>query len=382
MNYLSKNAGKIPYTALLISTLLWAWSPCAAQQSDLANLALEIAQARLTEFGPDYEAKIDETRNIIYISALDDKHLNETTNLLSTFTDFQRAILFREELKWNVTVILPLSKDYTPLAPAKNITGFYKPPQRELISIDRSRVLVHEFTHALHHSDMAAADQNHPIWIVEGLACLFEASKVTDSSFIPQVDGRLTTLQAAIRKKETIALDKFLQMSRKEFHKDTRLAYAQSRYIMLYLYQNDKLSKWYNNYKSNFSKDTSGRKAMEKAFLKPIYEIEKDFLNWSQSLQLPWGEASSNQARLGAQVKAAGNGVKVVGFVRGSAGETAGRLIIGDIITEFNGYEIRNPAEFVGAVRATGANQTVIIKVQRHGREVILRQPLSSPKAN
>ena len=75
---------------------------------------------------------------------------------------------------------------------------------------------------------------------------------------------------------------------------------------------------------------------------------------------------------MGAQVKAAGNGVKVVGFVRGSAGETAGRLIIGDIITEFNGYENRNPAEFVGAVRATGANQTVIINLPMFGQGLFM----------
>ena len=66
-----------------------------------------------------------------------------------------------------------------------------------------------------------------------------------------------------------------------------------------------------------------------------------------------------------------------MGFTPGGAAERSGRLKIGDIIEKFNGLAIRNPAEFVAAVRSAGANRTVTIQLLRSGKRTTVRQPLS-----
>ncbi|MCK4601127.1 MAG: hypothetical protein KAU28_01590, partial [Phycisphaerae bacterium] len=187
--------------------------------------AEQIAAAQLKRFGEHYEAKLDATRHLIYISTLDDEHFRETAALLAGFADAMRKTLFPTPLPWNVTVVLPTSEDYDPLAPAKNVKGFYNTANRTLTSLDRGRILLHEFTHALHHADAAAAKQKHPVWIREGFATLFESSKFTDEGLKPRVDLRALRLQEAIRKESTIALQRLVKLSPEQFQADALLCY-------------------------------------------------------------------------------------------------------------------------------------------------------------
>jgi len=52
-------------------------------------------------------------------------------------------------------------------------------------------ILTHEFTHALHFADQEGRGQEHPIWIAEGLATLFESSKLLGGHAVPQANYRL-----------------------------------------------------------------------------------------------------------------------------------------------------------------------------------------------
>ena len=134
-----------------------------------------IAELQLKRLGPGHQAKIDKQRRIIYISALDPRHLQETMDLLSAYTDAQRKTLLTRPLTWYVTVILPTVDEYRRLAGNKRALGFYQPVTRTLTSVDRGRALIHEFTHALHHADQSASRQRHPPWVCEGLATLYES---------------------------------------------------------------------------------------------------------------------------------------------------------------------------------------------------------------
>ena len=348
-----------------------------AKTKNLTAEAAALAKTQLEYFGQGYAAHTDTRRRLVYISALDEKHFRQTMLLLSAVADAHHKTLFLEPPTWNVTVILPTVQDYKPLAPADNVLGFYRPTDRTLISIDRGRVLVHEFTHALHHADSAAVGQHHPIWISEGLATLFEASKITPQGLVPLVDQRLVTIQKAIRKKTVVPLEKLFRLNRIDFIRNAELCYAEARYVMLYIHRRGLLKRWYEQYKADYKSDQTGAAAMKKLLGKRTSVIEDDWKKWVRQLRLPWGEVRAGQGRLGAEVQDHPQGVKIVGFAPGSAAERAGRLKNGDIIEKFNGRAIRNPAEFVAAVRAAGANRTVTIQLLRNGRRMTVSQPLS-----
>ena len=340
--------------------------------------ARTIVQHQLKRFGPDYQGRFDLPRHLVYVSALDEQHFRRTAQALALFADGFRKTLGVARPQWIITVVLPTVEDYRPLAPAKDVAGFYSPADRTLISIDRGRVLLHEFVHALHHADVAAARQSHPIWLVEGLATLFEACNLTPLGLRPQVNLRLLTLQKAIRTKQTIPLERLITLTPKAFNRDALLCYAESRYLLLYLHQQGRLRDFYRTYKAAYAKDRTGKHALEKILGKRLFEFEDDWQGWATQLQLPWGERQSGEARLGMQMQDTINGVKVVGFVKGSVAERAGRIKVGDIILKFNGQKVTNTAEAVGAIHAAGAMQTVTIELSRQGRPLTIHQPLGA----
>ena len=350
--------------------------------TDYVAQADQIAKAQLQRFGKGYNARVDRNRHIVYVSALDDGHLKQTIQLLSAFTDAYRRTLPSEKPAWNVTVALPATEDYRKLTlPFANCVGFYNHGNRRLVSIDRGRTLVHEFTHALHHADTAVARQVHPIWVCEGLATLFEASEITPSGLKPKLDRRLPTLQRALKAKKAIALQRLLTMGREPFLKDAALAYAQVRYVMFYVHHRGRLADWYKRYKATFTHDPNGVKALEAALGNRLFQIEPAWRTWVLAQRMPSSEIRTQQARLGLQLQNDSRGVKVVGLLPGSSAKLSGRILVGDVIEQFNGHRTSNPAELVGAIRAAGALQTVKVQLLRHGRRTIVLQPLGAPSS-
>ncbi len=338
-----------------------------------------IIAARLEQFGEGYVGRYDAERRIVYVSALDDDHFRETARLLAACTDAQRKTLLAAPLPWRLTVILPTADDYAPLAPAEDVRGFYEPAERTLISVDRGRVLIHEFTHALHHAEMAAARQRHAPWVCEGIATLFEHCEIADGELAPLVGRRLIALRHTIRRDELIPLAELVTLTGEQFTDEGRRTYPEARYLLLYLHEQGKLAEWYTAYKDGFEDDPTGRRALQAVLKKPLGQIEDDWLEWIDGLELPWGEAGSDEGRLGLRFKAHRRGAEVIEVLDGGAAQRAGRIEVGDVITEFNGVEIANPAVLAAAIREAGAMQTVTVTVRRGGRKVTLRQPLGRP---
>ncbi|HUU21667.1 MAG TPA: PDZ domain-containing protein [Phycisphaerae bacterium] len=358
-----------------------AGGPAAAHAAtDFGAQAKEIARRQVEKFGKGYAARIDPSRHIVYVSALDDGHLRETIQLLSSFTDAYRRALPSTRPAWNVTVVLPTVDDYKKLPlPFPDCAGFYNPAGRRLVAIDRGRTLLHEFVHALHHADMAASRQVHPIWVSEGLATLFEASRITPSGLKPQLDRRLVTVQRAVRAKKAFPLKRLLTMGRSPFMTDAALAYAQARYVMYYLHDRGHLAGWYRRYKATFTHDPNGLKAFEAALVSRVFLIDPAWQKWVLTLRVPSSEYRTHEGRLGLRVQKVSQGVQVVGMVPGSAAKVAGRIRVGDLIEKFNNRVIRNTGDFVSAIRQAGAMQTVTIQVLRHGRRLAVIQPLGAP---
>jgi len=382
-------SAKLPLSAILtcaIATQVFSGGHDPSPPSNPLNQEIppevrKIAAKHLKCLGEPYRAHYDQARNIICISALDPKHHAETIRLLNASSDAFSRTFGASKPQWLITVLLPTVEDYRPLAPSEKVKGFYEPSQRTLTSIDRGSVLVHEFTHALHHADSDAAGQVHPIWIKEGLATLFESAAFTASEFLPHVGVRVLTLQRAVRLKQLIPLNRLMSLKPKAFARDADLCYAQARYLMLYLHRKGKLGQWYRTYKSGYSEDPSARKALVKVLGKPLPQIEREWQDWAAGLELPWGQVRSAQGRLGLQMRDTREGVKVIGFDENSPAQQAERLQIGDVILKFNGHETKSTADVIGAIRNAGALQTVTIEVRRKGRVVTIHQPLGSAKS-
>ena len=347
-----------------------------AGMEDLDAAARRIADAYVKHLGETYTSRIDTQRHLVFLSALDDKSFAETTDGLVRFAEAFADAIAPSERPWNVVIVLPVRTDMGDRK-QRLVTGVYDPVSQTLVALDRGRTLCHEFTHALHHADMAQAHQRHAIWVAEGMATLLESSPVVDGKFDPKPDRRLVSLQSAIKKDKAPALGTLLKMTPEEFLKDPEVSYAAARYLMLYLHEKDKLKPWYEAYKASFAGDPTGRKALEKVLGQDLGAIERDWTAWANSLKVPADRGP--QAKLGLEVQDTPGGVRVESFVRGSAAEKAGRIRTGDIITKVDGRAVATTAEFVSAVRGSSAMETITIELLRSQQPMSVAQTLGGP---
>jgi hypothetical protein len=351
-----------------------------AGDQDRRNLlgpAKKTAREQLDRMGEGYEAYIDTHRHVVYISALDDKHRRRTVSRISAYIDAQQRTLLKAPVTWNITVVLPTVEDYRKLQENKKILGFYNPAARRVTSIDHGRVLIHEFTHALHHADMARRKQVHPPWVSEGLATLFELSRITPAGLEPMLGPRLASLQRAIRQDKALALKDLTARGSKRFMAEAALAYAQSRYLMYYLRDRDKLKQWYETYCRDFNRDPSGAKALEATLGRKLDRIEKQWRAWVLKQEARGPARQLAQGRVGLEFRDSRRGVQITAIQDDSAADSAKRLRVGDLVEKFNGRKILTAVELAALIRQS-ANRTATFVVRRRGRTLTIRQPLGA----
>ena len=332
-----------------------------------------------------YLVYVDNQLRLKYISALDRTHLEETVGILQALASNFRRTMACGTPAWEITVVLPTADDYAKMMPTsasfagRKPAGVYQWGKHRLVSIDRGQVLRHEFVHALHHADAHAAKQVHPIWILEGLATLFENARITSSVLEPGVDSRVWTLQRAIRKQEIVPLKTLFQMKQRTFMERAALTYAQARYVLLYLHSKGQLRNWYARYKATYRRDPSGVKAIESALGKRLSQIEGEWKRWIGEIKLRSNpDRQARRAWLGVTMAADSRGVKITSLIAGGAAQRAGRLLKGDVIQKFNGSATRNTSELSAAIRAAGAMKTVRVDLLRRGHPQVIYQPLAS----
>jgi hypothetical protein len=346
------------------------------------GLAKTTADGYIDRLGRDYKAFVDARRKLLFVSSLDADHLARAVKDLSRFADAQRTELLRGSPSWYVVVVLPAVDDYRrkllPKGLPETTTGFYRPAEKTLVSVDRGRVLRHEYTHALHHADAGADTAGHALWVVEGLATLYESAELDADGFDVGVDRRLRTLKKSLSDKTLPPLADLLEADANRFRSEPGLWYAYGRYVMLYLHRKGKLSRFYRHYKTAVHRDPTGRESLEETLDEDLPGIESDVRAWLLGLRVPRSTAR-NEGRLGVRLKNTPQGPTIVGFIAGGDAERSGRLEEGDVIQAVNGKEVRRCAGVFAAVRAAGALRTITIRLVRAGAPIEVTQPLGKP---
>ncbi len=364
-----------------LGALLGAISAYACGASDGADLAAEaqaLARVHKQKLGPAYETAVDVRHHLVYVSALDAGTFRQVRGTLARYADAQRGLLFPEPPPWNVVVVLPTLSDYRRPGPPEHAGGYYQPATRTLTSLSVSDVLIHEFTHALHHADQVRRGQRHPIWIAEGLATFFQGAWTQSGILAPQALPDLATLQGAIKEGSVPSLGDLCAITPTAFQKRAETAYPYVRYVMLWLYRQGKLRAFYEAYTGRYAADTTGRAALESLLGKPLAEIDAAWRAWLADLEPPWTPAHPVVAHLGVRMRPDEEGVRVDGFLPKSVAETAGVLRVGDVLISLAGRATPTARDLSQAVRGCKPGETVTIEILREGRREVVTQVLGA----
>jgi hypothetical protein len=143
--------------------------------------------------------------------------------------------------------------------------------------------LVHEMVHAFMHSNVPDC----PDWINEGLASLYEQCAERDGHIIGLVNWRLPVIQQAITAGTAPSWTQLTGLPDGEFyHGNGGANYAAARYTMLWLQENNLLTRFWKGWLANRAEDANGLKAMKTLFPdEELATVEQRWRNWVKDLK-------------------------------------------------------------------------------------------------
>lgn len=311
-------------------------------------------------FGKDFLYEIDDDMRLIFATDVDKTMLADLKHELSRQAASLRQQVFGHGFQEHVTVVLPSDYDFS-----RGVGGFYNHGNKMLIAKNIGMTLRHEFTHACHFADQDGLGQRHPIWVAEGLATLFETSSFDDSDVLrPQHNYRLNFLQRIIKADKAIPWKEFMDISHPDFMKKAMIAYPQARYMMMYLYDQGKLKKWYDAYTGSWASEKTGEVAWERTMGKKLSEIEADWKKWVLALDAPATRVRPKDPYIGVQVKSISDGLEIVRVVPGSGADKAG-LADGDVIVKIDDQMMVDQGDLVALVTSHEVGDKLKVRFRR-----------------
>jgi hypothetical protein len=320
-------------------------------------------------FGPNYLYEIDDADKLVFATNVDQATLDALKKNLIAQAHSQWRQIFEHKPDQFITVVVPSTADYRKIVSARGVEGFYNPADHTLIAHGLGFVTTHEFTHAMHFADIEPLGQDHPIWLLEGMAVMFERAEwegpAGKQELVPQDNWRLFGLQRAARAKRLIPLVRLFNMSHEAFvGRDPMLAYAESGSVMFYLYDQGLLRKFYDAYKANYPQEQTGQLALEQVTGKPLAAFERDWRSWMLGRTPPVMSTGRNGPFLGARLEQALDGISIEEVIPNGPAAKAG-LHRGDEITGLNANDVRDVLSFMPMLSEHKVGESVTLQIHR-----------------
>jgi tetratricopeptide (TPR) repeat protein len=237
-------------------------------------------------FGDRYRYELDEAHQLVIAARLDQATLDQAAGYLRVEQQSLEEQIFSHPPDELVRVIIASSLDFSKLEHRADVGGHYDDATRTILVKRPGPELRHEYVHALHAADQHALGQEHPVWLSEGLATLYEQPGTTPSTqpassrMIPSDTWRLARVQASAKHDSLIPIEKLLTLDRAAFTARADLAYGEGGSILLYLYDHQLLKKFYDTYTSGYAKDPSGAAALTQVTGMSLPELQHKWAEW------------------------------------------------------------------------------------------------------
>ena len=264
-----------------------------SHKDQIRHRAAQQILARLkSDFGDRYVYEVDEEHKFVFAVHSDRAGLRELERMIRAEADSQWRLIFSHKPDEFIRIVVASPADFAKREHRPVVQGWYDDSTRTLLVKRIGPELRHEFTHALHAADQRALDQEHPVWLSEGLASLFENARIEPlpgggEELIPADNWRLAAVQTAARTHELIPLAQLLKLDRTAFTARATLAYGQSASLLLYLYEHQMLKRFYDAYTGGYAQDPTGREALESVTGKPLPELQDAWTAWIRRRTAP-----------------------------------------------------------------------------------------------
>ena len=257
-----------------------------AQQDQYLQRAAERILAQLkTQFGEHYLYEADEAHRLVFACAIDRKSFDAIKTMIGVEAVSQRKLLFSHGHDEFVRVVVASPPDFARMERRRGVAGRYDDSSHMLLVKNTGPELRHEFTHVMHAEDQHALNQEHPVWLSEGLATLFEQPRYElgpdgERRMDPGDNWRIGRLKFAVRSRTLIPIRKLLTLDRGAFNGNPDLTYGESGSLLMYLFEHDKLDTFYKAYTAGYATDPTGALALEKVTGMTLEQLQAAWIEW------------------------------------------------------------------------------------------------------
>jgi tetratricopeptide (TPR) repeat protein len=237
----------------------------------------------LKTFGEGYRFETDPHRNLTYATALSAASQEHVRGRVETQTDHLVELLFEAPPTHMVLVGLARPDDVRRVFGDPNVHGHYQHQMRRLIAADADRALQHELVHVLHSAHMDRLGQQHPIWLQEALACLYESWELCDEGgqeYLPNDRDRQVRTLAS--RGQLLSWSELFRLTPEGFRRRALVVYPQVRSMARFLAEHADLAEWYGWYTTNYDADPTGALSLEHAMGERVDELEAFWRFWLQ----------------------------------------------------------------------------------------------------
>jgi hypothetical protein len=352
-----------------------AYKKLFARKEEYQRQASERAVRQITENlarqkidAKAYKSVYDEDRRFVYLYAQSDEEFAVVRRGLEDFAECLWRGLFDHIPDQPLYIVLLTPAD-SPKAMPIGVGGFFNRDNNILYCAERTAakllqasVVLHEFTHGLHWADQFVREQDHPIWITEGLSTLFETSRRENGVLVPLPSYRMSIIQQAVKNGRSVPWNVFTKINQSQFVGNANLCYSQARCMFFYLKEKGMLKAFYDEYTkaSSYEGDKSGLEAFAVVFGKPAAAVERDWKEWMLKQQIhvfPF---------LGVVTEEKNQRLVVKSVVRKSAAAMAG-IRKGDVIAALEGTPIETRDDLMEAVGHHNVGDVIEIQLERNG---------------
>lgn len=247
--------------------------------------ARQIVDRLRADLGEGYLYDVDEQRKLVFAAHSSPQGLRELERMIREEAESQWRLIFSHRPDEFIRIIVASPADFVKREHRLGVQGRYDDSTRTLLVKRIGPELRHEFTHALHAADQRALNQEHPVWLSEGLATLYENAATEPGpqggqQLLPNDSWRLAAVQTAARTAELIPIAQLLRLDRNAFTARATLAYGQSASLLLYLYDHDMLKHFYDVYTSGYASDPTGREALGSVTGTTLPRLQDDWTAW------------------------------------------------------------------------------------------------------
>jgi hypothetical protein len=316
------------------------------------------------QLGDRYVFDLDPGAKLIFAANTDAQTLAAVKKWLGMQARSEWDQLFEHHPDQYVAIVLPSPEDYRKIIKRPGVEGIYVHGARMLIAKRLGQVMTHEFTHALHAGDLDPLGQEHPIWIVEGLASMWEAGQFEGDKLVPKDNYRLWYLRAAARAGRLIPLEKLMTWEQKQFVANPNMAYGEASSVMLYLYEQGLLRAFYDTYKRDYNQDPSGRMTLENVTGKKLAEFDREWQAWMVHRTPPATTTGPEGPFLGVSFAQGNDGLRIEQVVARSPAAAAG-VKVGDVIVGFNELDVRDQQSLMPLLKEFKPGDRVMFKLRR-----------------